>query len=36
MSKVVVLSMSPDIPLRVEFGFEGGHMQYFLAPKIVD
>lgn len=36
LSKVVVLSMSPDIPLRVEFGFEGGHMQYFLAPKIVD
>jgi proliferating cell nuclear antigen len=36
LSKAVVLSMSADIPLRVEFGFEGGHLQYFLAPKIVD
>lgn len=36
MSKVVVLSMGPDIPLCIEFGFEGGHMRYFLAPKIVD
>jgi proliferating cell nuclear antigen len=35
-SKAVVLSMSPGIPLRVEFGFESGHLQFYLAPKITE
>ena len=35
LSKAVLLSMSPDIPLRVEFCFAGGHMHFFLAPKLV-
>jgi len=32
LSKVVVLSMNPDYPLCVEFGFHGGHLQFHLAP----
>ena len=33
----VSLSMSPDVPLVVEYGIgEIGHVKYYLAPKIED
>lgn len=33
----VSLSMSPDVPLVVEYSIgEIGHIRYFLAPKIED
>ena len=34
LSKNVVLYLSPDMPIRIEFSFGGGHMSYYLAPKI--
>merc|ERR1712002_156133 len=37
LSPRVSLSMSPDVPLVVEYGIgEIGHIRYFLAPKIED
>jgi len=37
LSPQVSLSMSPDVPLVVEYGIgEIGHIRYFLAPKIED
>jgi proliferating cell nuclear antigen len=36
LSKTVTLSMSPETPIRLEFSFDGGHMCYYLAPKIED
>lgn len=35
LSETVVLSMSPDVPIVVEYPIEGaGFIKYFLAPKI--
>ncbi len=35
LSDKVVLCLSKDVPLRVEYGIEGyGHIRYYLAPKI--
>lgn len=37
LSKSVTLSMSPEVPLVVEYKMEDlGHVRYFLAPKIED
>mmetsp|Transcript_26347 Transcript_26347/g.47279 ORF Transcript_26347/g.47279 Transcript_26347/m.47279 type:complete len:257 (-) Transcript_26347:2740-3510(-) len=36
LSDTVTLFMSPDIPIVVEYGFETGHLRYYLAPKIAD
>lgn len=37
LSKSVSLSMSPEVPLVVEYKIENlGHVRYFLAPKIED
>lgn len=36
LSKTVSLYMSPDMPIRIEFSFGGGHVCYYLAPKIGD
>ncbi|GAA93363.1 uncharacterized protein L969DRAFT_20591 [Mixia osmundae IAM 14324] len=36
LSNQVQLKMSNEIPLLVEFGFEGGKISYYLAPKISD
>lgn len=32
LSKMVVLYVSPGKPILIEFSFDGGHMQYWLAP----
>lgn len=32
MSKMVVIGMSPNAPISIEFSVAGGHMCYFLAP----
>ncbi len=35
LSPVVILSLTKDVPVVVEYGMEGlGHIKYFLAPKI--
>lgn len=35
LGNVVVISMSPDVPVVVEYPIEGiGHIKYYLAPKI--
>ena len=37
LSSQVVLSMSPDIPLMIEYNIPNmGHIRYYLAPKIED
>jgi len=37
LSPYVTLSMSPDVPLVVEYKIENkGHLRYYLAPKIED
>ena len=37
LSSQVVLSMSPDIPLMIEYSIKKmGHIRYYLAPKIED
>ena len=37
LSKTVQLSMSPEVPLVVEYKIEDiGHVRYYLAPKIED
>ena len=37
MSPTVTLSMSPDVPIVVEYPVETfGHLRYYLAPKIDD
>ena len=37
LSKSVQLSMSPEVPLVVEYKIEDiGHVRYYLAPKIED
>ena len=36
LSKMVSLYMSPDMPIRIEFSFDGGHVCYYLAPKVED
>ena len=37
LSKRVILSLSPEVPLVVEYDIEDvGHVKYFLAPKIDD
>ncbi|KAL7420896.1 proliferating cell nuclear antigen [Cryptotrichosporon argae] len=36
LSKEVTLNMSNDVPLLVQFDFEQGTLQFFLAPKIQD
>ena len=37
MSKKVVLSMSPEMPIVVEYPVENmGHVKYYLAPKVDD
>jgi proliferating cell nuclear antigen len=34
LSKEVSLNMSKDVPLLVQFEFEQGSLQFFLAPKV--
>ena len=34
LGDTVVLSMSPEVPVVVQFAFEIGELKYFLAPKI--
>ncbi|KAI0767679.1 proliferating cell nuclear antigen, N-terminal domain-containing protein [Fomes fomentarius] len=36
LSKKVQLMMSNDVPLLVSYGFNQGHIRYYLAPKIGD
>lgn len=36
LSTAVALHMSNEVPLLVEFGFENGHVRYYLAPKLSD
>mmetsp|Transcript_12527 Transcript_12527/g.15735 ORF Transcript_12527/g.15735 Transcript_12527/m.15735 type:complete len:262 (+) Transcript_12527:121-906(+) len=37
LAPTVVLSLSPDVPIVVEYPIEGlGHVKYYLAPKIDD
>lgn len=36
LSTQVELSMSPDVPLLVEYKMEAGHVKFYLAPKIGD
>ncbi len=37
LGKTVILSMSPELPLVVEYPIDQtGHVRYFLAPKIDD
>ena len=37
LSPQVILSLSPEVPLVVEYDIEEvGHVKYFLAPKIED
>ena len=37
LANQVVLSMSPDVPLVLEYNIgEIGHVRYYLAPKIED
>ncbi|OSC97295.1 proliferating cell nuclear antigen [Trametes coccinea BRFM310] len=36
LSKKVQLMMSNDVPLLVSYGFNQGHIHYYLAPKIGD
>ena len=37
LSSQVILSLSPEVPLVVEYDIEDiGHVKYFLAPKIED
>ena len=37
LSPQVILSLSPEVPLVVEYDIEDvGHVKYFLAPKIED
>jgi len=37
LSKTVVLSMSPEVPIMIEYPIgDAGHVKYFLAPKIED
>ena len=36
LGDTVVLQMSPDIPIVVQYSFEFGDIKYFLAPKISD
>ncbi|SCV67457.1 BQ2448_5068 [Microbotryum intermedium] len=36
LSETVRLHMSNEVPLLVEYPFEGGHIRYYLAPKIAD
>jgi proliferating cell nuclear antigen len=37
LSNQVTLSMSPEVPLVVEYNIgEIGHVRYYLAPKIED
>ena len=37
LSPHVILSLSPEVPLVVEYDIEDvGHVKYFLAPKIED
>lgn len=34
LGDTVILSMSPEVPIVVQFGFQIGELKYFLAPKI--
>ena len=34
LAKEVSLNMSNDVPLLVQFDFEQGSLQFFLAPKV--
>lgn len=34
LGDTVVLSMSPEVPIVVQFDFTIGELKYFLAPKI--
>lgn len=34
LAKEVSLNMSNDVPLLVQFDFEQGTLQFFLAPKV--
>lgn len=36
LSQSVALHMSNEVPLLVEFGFENGHVRFYLAPKLSD
>lgn len=36
LSSAVALHMSNEVPLLVEFGFENGHVRFYLAPKLSD
>lgn len=36
LSNTVALHMSNEVPLLVEFGFENGHVRFYLAPKLSD
>jgi proliferating cell nuclear antigen len=37
LSATVTLKMAPEVPLVVEYPIEsGGHIRYYLAPKIDD
>jgi proliferating cell nuclear antigen len=37
LSGTVSLSMSPEVPLNVEYNVEGlGYVRYYLAPKVDD
>jgi len=36
LSDTVEINICPDMPIVVKYGFEIGHIKYFLAPKIAD
>jgi proliferating cell nuclear antigen len=37
LSNTVIISMSPDVPVVIEYPIEeSGHVKYYLAPKIDD
>lgn len=36
LTNSVALHMSNEVPLLVEFGFENGHIRFYLAPKLSD
>lgn len=36
LGSMVALHMSNEVPLLVEFGFEAGHVRFYLAPKLSD
>lgn len=36
LSNSVALHMLNEVPLLVEFGFENGHVRFYLAPKLSD